>query len=161
MFTLADIRDIAVQIEKNGADIYQRASRQIGDPELSKMIAWMAEEELRHLEWFQGLNTGDNEPSVDPDIEAMGRALLQEMVENRTFSLSSEPLRATQDIFALLVQSLAFEEDTILFYQTLGAFIEDDAPKRQLDAIISEERRHVRQIERMQASIGAGSGKRV
>ena len=51
----------------------------------------------------------------------------------------------------MLTQSLAFEEDTVLFYETLGAFIEEPETLRQLDVIISEERRHIGQIERMRA----------
>ncbi len=153
MFTLADLKDIAVQIEQNGADTYRNASRRIGDPEISRITALMAEEEMRHLKWFECLDIGSTTPSDHPEIEAMGRRLLQEMMENRTFSLASGPLEDAKDIYELLSQSLSFEEDTILFYNTLGAFIENDDTKAQLEAIIGEEQRHAQKINEMMASV--------
>ena len=159
MFTLNDIRNIAIQIERNGAETYRKASGEIADPELSNMAARMADDELRHLKWFEQLDTGAKTPADHPEIESMGRDLLQEMMAHRTFSLAGAPLRAAEDIDALLIQSLAFEEDTVLFYETLGAFIEEPETLRQLDVIISEERRHIAQIEQMRAKYRDRTGK--
>jgi rubrerythrin len=159
MFTLSDLRDIAIQIERNGVEAYRSASQRIVDPEIAAVVALMAEEELRHLNWFKQLSTGVNAPSEHPEIEAMGRSLLKEMMESRTFSLGSEPLQRAVDVSAVLSQSLGFEEDTILFYNTLGAFIETPAAKDQLEEIIAEERRHVEMIERMMAAIQTDGGR--
>ena len=49
----------------------------------------------------------------------------------------------------MLKQSLAFEEDTVAFYSAIGAFIDDAQALTQLERIIEEERRHVRNIEQM------------
>jgi rubrerythrin len=159
MFTLSDLKDIAIQIERNGMEAYRSASQRIVDPETAAVVAMMAEEELRHLKWFEQLSTGTDTPSEHPEIEAMGRSLLKEMMDSRTFSLGSEPLQRAADVSAALSQSLAFEEDTILFYNTLGAFIETQAEKNQLAAIIAEERRHVQLIERMMAAIQTNGGR--
>ncbi len=47
MFTLTDICNIAIQIEKNGAETYLNASKTVKDPELAKALAWMASEEKK------------------------------------------------------------------------------------------------------------------
>ena len=45
MFTVADIREIAVQIEKNGEAAYRAAAQLISDSAVSEIFTWMAEEE--------------------------------------------------------------------------------------------------------------------
>ena len=46
-----------------GAETYRKASEEIADPELSNMTARMAEDELRHLKWFEQLDTGAKMPA--------------------------------------------------------------------------------------------------
>ena len=55
MFTLTDIRNIAVQIEQNGEETYRRAARQTSDPELAQMLNWLADEEKRHGKLFASI----------------------------------------------------------------------------------------------------------
>ncbi len=150
MFTLDDIRQIAVQIERNGAETYRRAGKRISDRELAGILDWMADEELRHARWFERMAT---EPKVDPahqEVEQMGRELLQEMMKSQTFSLEETKLADAQNIVAILAESLSFEKDTIIFYEMLKSFIDDSDVLQILDRIIAEERGHVSQIERMQ-----------
>jgi rubrerythrin len=119
------------------------------------MMAYMAEEELKHLAWFEKMDLGALDASEHPDLDAMGRELLTEMLQDRSFSLEAESLHEVRGIHALLSRSLAFEHDTIVFYQALGAFIDDEETRLQIERIIEEERRHVGNIERMQASINS------
>ena len=155
MFTLTDIRDIAIQIERNGEKTYRMASEKVSDPELTQMFEWMADEERHHAKWFESIASDTPVPPEHRQMEAMGRALLQEMMKRQTFSLEQERLENTENIGELLTQSMAFEHDTILFYEMLRGFIEDTKTIQQLDVIISEEHKHVDQLARIKDSIGS------
>lgn len=149
MFTLNDIRNIAIQIERNGEKVYREAGKKADDPQIAHIFYWMADEEMRHAEWFRALQVSPRTSLEHDEIETMGRSLLQEMMKNQTFSLETEQLQAVMNISDLLTLSLEFERDTILFYEMLRAFIEEDETVEQLNAIIAEEHGHVEQLERM------------
>lgn len=148
MFTLTDIRDIAIQIERNGEAVYLRAARAATDPEMAELLRWMAAEEERHACFFAKMTADAPLAPEQAEAEAMGSSLLQEMVRDKTFSLDSEGLTHAEDLDQVLSQSKAFEEDTILFYEFLLDIVDDDV-KGQLSAIILEERRHARQLAEM------------
>ncbi len=155
MFTLNDIRNIAIQIEQNGAQIYRSAAKGSHDPQIAHMFNWMADEEMRHAQWFMALQVPSPASAAQGEIETMGRSLLQEMMKNQTFSLEDQQLQAVADISGLLAVSLEFEQDTILFYEMLRAFVENTETIEQLNLIIAEEHGHIQQLEGLQ-TIHAG-----
>lgn len=149
MFTIKDICAIAVQIESNGEQSYRSAGLKTNDAKLVQFLNWMADEEQRHLQWFESLQLKSEGTSTDDEIAAMGRSLLQEMMKSQTFSLEQDKLLASKDIHDMLAQSIAFENDTILFYEMLRAFIDDPETLEQLKRVIDEERNHIVQLERL------------
>ena len=150
MYTIDDIRDIAVQIERNGEAAYRSAGKKAADAELAGLLEWMADEERRHAKWFENLAVRDRMVLPEHgDMEAMGRSLLQEMVKNQTFSLNGEQLETADNVDELLTQSMDFEQDTILFYDMLKSFVEDKQTAAQLDMIIDEERGHVTLLKKL------------
>ena len=52
-----------------------------------------------------------------------------------------------RDVEALLQLCIEFEKDTILFYEMIGSFIEDNETSEKLDEIIEEENRHIELLE--------------
>jgi rubrerythrin len=147
MFTIADLRSIAIQIERNGEAAYRQASMKIKDPGLARLLELMAEDEKKHLEWFEKLNVTNNDACEMAEVEKLGQALLQDMMDKQTFALDERQLVETDDILGLLSQSRSFEEDTILFYETLSGFIDDAKVARHLELIIAEERAHAQKLQ--------------
>ena len=152
MFTIADIRNIAIQIERNGEESYRKAAQSASDPELSAILARMADDEKRHAQWFEQINDNRNLSAEELEMEAVGRAILQEMVRDKTFSLDEGELGEVRSMQELLSTSRGFEKDTILFYEMLSGFIDDTETKRQLGKIIDEEKRHLEELEEMLGS---------
>lgn len=147
MFTLNDICDIAVQIERNGERIYRAAGKKAGNPQLAQMFHWMADEEMQHAQWFESLKLTSAVPPGHEEIESMGRSLLQGMMKDQFFSLEEDRMRTVADLADLFALSMEFERDTILFYEALKSFIDDEDTIAQLDRVISEEQGHVNQLE--------------
>ncbi|MBT8347204.1 MAG: ferritin family protein [Desulfofustis sp.] len=152
MFTVADIREIAVQIEKNGEAAYRRAAEMVTDSAVSEIFIWMAEEEKVHRSLFKSIESIELITEEQRELEEMGRQLLQEMVADQTFSLDREMLLETEDFAEALAQAQTLEKDTIMFYEFLLNLVSDDETRQQLELVIEEEKRHIEQLEVMKAT---------
>ena len=142
MFSLKDIIDIAVQIEKNGERVYRNAAQKIKNPLLRSLLYRLADEEAGHAKWFEALietvtGTGDFQ-----EQEKMGRALLKNAVGDQSFTLEDADFSSMETIEDLLKLAIEFEKDTVLFYGMLQPLIEDQKTLEQLHAIIQEEENH-------------------
>ncbi len=149
MFTIADIRHIAIQIEKNGEETYRKAAAEASDPEIRRILGQMADDEKKHRQWLEKLRENRKLTEEQREMEAVGKTILQEMVKDKTFSLEQSTLNQVDGFAELLLTSQAFEKDTILFYEMLCGFVEEDETRQQLDTIIAEEKRHVDEIHRL------------
>jgi rubrerythrin len=149
MFTIADIRHIAIQIEKNGEETYRKAAMEAGESEIGQILGKMADDEKRHAEWFERLRANRELTEEQREMEAVGKTILQEMVKDKTFSLEQSTLGQSDGLAELLSTSQAFEKDTILFYEMLQGFVDDEETARQLEKIIAEEKRHVDDIHQL------------
>ena len=89
MFTIADIRNIAVQIEKNGEETYRKASFASKNLEIAQLLAAMAEDEKRHGEWMASITSNKPLTEEQREMEAVGRALLQDMIKGNAFLLAA------------------------------------------------------------------------
>lgn len=152
MFTVNDIRNIAVQLEKNGEEVYLKLSKKAQDPELAILLTTMAEEEKYHGEWF---STFKSEKVLSPEqleMEAVGRSLLQDMIKGNNFLLDEKSLEQADTIDKILAQSKKFEAETILFYEFISGLVDDDEVRKKIELIIEEEKKHIQIIERMEKS---------
>lgn len=149
MFTLADICNIAIQIELNGEAAYRRAAQNSKYPDIISFFERMADEEKHHAEWFRNLSTATGPVDKDAQIEEMGRELLQNMMAHQTFSMDTQSLACADSMAAALQQSIEFENDTILFYEMLHSFLEDSNTMGHLEAIIAEEQSHIDKLKRI------------
>ena len=147
MFTLNDIINLAIRIEKNGEEAYRKAQEEVSNPSLAAMLKWLAEEEVEHEKWFTRLREKVATVPEDPRLEEMGKTILGGVLGDQSFSIKDADFSKIEDVNSLLELSVEFEKDTILFYEMLGAFIDDKETLSQLDKIIEEEKSHVQLLE--------------
>lgn len=147
MFTVGDIRNIAIQIERNGEETYRNASKAAKDPNVAKILAWMAEEEKRHAKWFTNLQSNKPLTPEQQEMEAVGRSLLQDMIKGNNFLIDENELQNAKNVEEVVAMSKSFELDTILFYEFLIGFLDDQEAIEQLRRIIEEEHNHIKQLE--------------
>lgn len=143
MFTLEDVRNIAIQIEINGETAYRQAAEITKNSEIAKSFAMMADDEQKHAQWFEKLKAPGRALTQEEQIEKIGRDLLQGMMAQQTFSLETGTLASALNLADALRQSIEFENDTILFYEMLHGFLDDSKAMRQIELIIEEERSHI------------------
>ena len=149
MFSLKDIMDIAVQIERNGERVYRNAAEKIENPSLRSLLQSLADEETQHAKWFEELIDKVSDTGEFPEQEKIGRALLQDAVGVQSFTLEDADFSSMKKIEDLLSLAIEFEKDTALFYGMLQPLIEDQKTLEQLHAIIQEEEAHARRLKEM------------
>ena len=147
MFTLADIIEIALQIEKNGESTYRRAQQKASDPALADLLGLLADEELEHQRWFAELKSRVGIKPVDKNLETLGRELFQNILGEKAFSLDDVDFSGVPDIQAVMRISAEFEQDTVVFYEMLEPFVEEPRTRDDLRLIIEEEKGHLRKLQ--------------
>ena len=154
MFSVADIRDIAIQIEENGEKAYRQASRDSEDPKIAEIFEWMADEEKRHAQFFATIESDKELTAEQQALEEMGRGLLKEMIADQTFSMEQQDLQKVKSFQEMVSQSKSFEKDTILFYEFLKGVLDDEEACYHIDKIIAEEQNHFNQLAEMEVTGG-------
>jgi rubrerythrin len=149
MFSLGEIVDLAVQIERNGERSYRKAQKEVSNQELASILEWLANDEREHEKWFLEMRKEIDEKTEDPKLEEMGREILNSVLGEQAFSMDDADFSRIKDIETLFYISLEFEKDTILFYEMIKDFIDDGKVLTGIDRIIKEEKKHVKRLEEL------------
>ena len=148
MFTIADIVDLAVQIEKNGERVYRNAAKKVPDSAFSSMLLCLADEELKHAQWFSEFMEGAGKTvAEDSQLEKMGKRLLQNTFGDQTFSLKDANFSSLKDIKGLFEVAIEFQQDTVLFYEMMRSFVDEHETLHRLNTIIEEENSHIHLLQ--------------
>jgi rubrerythrin len=143
MFTIGEIIDLAVRVEQNGEALYRDAMAKVPNKELQSLLLWLADQEAEHAKWFRAIGETVRKTPGDPELEEMGRAIFGSILGDQAFSLKDVDFTKISKIGDLLEKAIEFEKDTILLYEMLGGFIDDQKTHRHLESIIREEEHHV------------------
>jgi rubrerythrin len=143
MFSLREIIDIAIQIEKNGENYYREALENISDPSLEPLLIFLADQERDHARWFEDLKQQLKDSADGLDMGEMSGRMLQSLVGDQKFSLDEVDFSELDYEERLVEVAIELEKDTIIFYQMLQEFIHDPDTLEGLNKIIAEEKRHI------------------
>jgi rubrerythrin len=147
MFTMDDLLEIAIKMEKNGQAIYTNAASKLDDRQLKDMLLWMAGEETGHARQFMELKNTLQLDTNEADLKVMVPKVLQDMIGKNTLSLDQIDFAKFTTINDLFQTFIEFEQETIVFYELLEMFIEDPAVLKGLGNIIKEEKKHIKTLE--------------
>ena len=147
MFKAYEILDIAIKLEKNAEEIYRTHQHELGNEELQALMTWMADEELKHKQWFTNLKSQIQTSEEDAILREMSEELLKDFIGKASFSLEDADFKKIKNIKELVKIFIEFENDTILFYELIQSFVSDDETLEKLDQIILEEKQHIKQFE--------------
>lgn len=143
MFSAKEIIELAIRIEKNGEAVYRSAIEKVPNPGLVSLLEWMADEEVKHANWFAELKHNLETKNENPFVEEMGHELFNEMLGDKNFSLKDVDFAAIEEIDDLIETFIEFEKDSIIFYEVLKPFVEDPVVREYLNKIIDEEKHHI------------------
>ena len=147
MFTAEEIFDLAVQIEENGEAYYREAVKVVAEPSIRGLLAWLADEEVRHRKCFIDLKSAARSGLNDDWAGRISGAFLQSSVNEHAFSLDDIDFSQIQSVGDLLRIAVGFEQDSIMFYEILQGFVTELSVGKHVSEILKEERRHVEMLE--------------
>ena len=151
MFTINEILDIAIRLEKNSDAIYREAADSVSKPDIAETLKWMADEELKHAQWFDGLRHTATIKIEDTSLETLNADFLKSIIGGQSFSLDDVDFGDIRQVSDLLNVFIESEKDGILFYEMLMPFIREEATRTMLETIISEEKSHIKMLEEHKA----------
>ena len=147
MFTIDDIIDLGIQIEKNGEKILRDAQTKVQNPELASLFKWLADEEVEHTTWLSTLKPVSGEDTDTGSMEAMGRSLLRNILGEESFSLKNFDFSKTDQADDLISKMIEFENDTVLFYKMIRSVVSDKKTIDCIDTIIDQEQQHAQKLQ--------------
>ena len=151
MFTINEILGIAIRLEKNSEAIYRQAADGVSKSDIVDALKWMADEEVKHAQWFDGLRNTATIKIEDASLETLNADFLKSIIGGQSFSLDDvdfADLRQLSDLLDVFIES---EKDGILFYEMLMPFIREDGTRTMLEHIVSEEKSHIKMLEDLKA----------
>jgi rubrerythrin len=158
VFTVGEMLDIAVGIERNGVMYYESLAQLASDAELKAVYAGLAGMERHHIDVFQNLRVGTSGGGaiVPPESEEEYATYLRALVDSSVFTndeVAREMARKASGPAEALQLALGAEKDSILFYTEMR----DLVPQRDrgaVDKIIREERKHVSELSELKQRYG-------
>lgn len=146
LFSINEILDMAIRIEKNGEAAYRAAIEKISDPALVSALEWMADEEVEHAKWFMALKHDVETKAGNNFVQEMDGDFFRDFMSDQSFSLREVDFSQVDRVDDLIDIFIEFEEDSILFYDLLQPFVQDQDTLAGLERIKEEEKRHIEQL---------------
>ena len=151
MFTAHEVLDLAIQLEQNGKAVYRQAAGRAKNESIRELLLWMADEEDKHSRLFTEIKEELDSRSINPFMEEMSRKVFGGILGDKSFSHREVDFAEVDRIDDLIEIFIEFEKDTVLFYETLIPFIEDNHTLRYVTRIIGEENNHIKKLRELLA----------
>jgi len=151
-FNAAEVFDIAIKIEENGKRFYDRSRELVKDPEVQKLFAELAQEEIKHKEKFTALKNQLPASTAagtvfDPNNEL--DLYLKMMADQHVFRSGKEvdaqvsKIQSAADALKLAIQ---FEKDSVLFFLSMQEATCEGKGRDLVTLLVKEEQEHVRRL---------------
>jgi rubrerythrin len=143
MFTAMEIFDLAIQVEENGERFYRYALSRVREDSLKNVLSLLADQELQHRSAFLEIKEkiGDKTKPA-PSVSSLSRQVLRGAMGRHAFSLDELRVDSIQEEKEILEAAVHFEEDAILFFEFIAAFVSDPGVLFTLEQIRAEELKH-------------------
>ena len=145
---------VAAEIERRGLEFYTRAMKLTADPDAKAMLRHLAEEEHEHMMAFDALYQQAAERiessggSADYDMES--NAFLSALAADVVFPGGLTAFArgyGFDDPFALIIQAIQSEKDSILYYWECMMITKNTAARDTFHSIIAQERNHLMDLQ--------------
>jgi rubrerythrin len=156
MFSIREIIDMAIQLEKNAETFYRKALARVSTPILEPVLVCLADEERDHAEWFERLKRALEEAKASGEKGELDGEVLRSLVGDQKFSLAEVDLAEIESVEELIELAIEHEKDTILFYQMLQSFIDDPETNKELDEVIAQEEQHIKLLKECEYEMVSG-----
>jgi len=134
---------IAIQMEIDGKEYYQKAGRETGDAVGKELFTWLASEEDKHRSKFEQIYQAIKDKKGWPDISAgPGEGKILHTLFSKTARAAGDKSNVTESERNVIKKAMDMEKKTQDFYTTQGEKASFDAERSFYTAIAAEEWGH-------------------
>jgi len=150
-FDVSDIVEVAIRIEENGTAFYRHAAGMAGQEEVKALFSFLAEEELKHREFFAEIRDRMN-PSIPlggygDEYAAYLHSYVDNVIVFKKEALAGE-LAKIKDETAAFDFAIRRELDSILYYREVVELLPGER-RAEIERIIEEEKKHFTMLSEM------------
>lgn len=150
-FAPAEILGMAVELEKRGIDFYRRL-QESAHQEVKNIFAFLAEEEEKHLAFFNDLlGTLETEETFQDNEEVT--QYLGSIVESGILGKVLAGGVKPSSLSDALETGIEVEKESVLFYQGFMPLV-NPTKKGWLEKVIEEEKRHFLKLVALRKEMG-------
>jgi len=148
VFSVNEVIEMAVQIEKNGYAYYHESTKRKDlDAKAKEFIEYLRDQELEHEQTFLNLREELDLQVLDlsQDWELVAE-YLKTIVDSRIFNSEYSAIQMAanaKDLGSVIDNAITFEKDTLLYFHAIADNINNPKTKGILRKIINEEVSHV------------------
>jgi len=150
-FSLNEVIELAIQIEKSGYEFYNTALKR---SDLSKkaveLITHLRDEEIGHEAIFKNIRSNENLEKLGNTVEWQEAAsYLKAISDSHIFSDPKASIKlatTSANEIEVIEYAIQFEKDTLLFFHSLHQKSSEPETKKVINKIIDEEISHVMQL---------------
>jgi rubrerythrin len=153
-FKPSEVFQIAMKIEDNGETFYRHAGSVIDDTEMKKMFGFLADEEVKHKEAFEGMLSKIEHYEPPERYPGEYYAYLRAYAEGLVFSpekLKAEMAKVT-DVAGAVDFAIQREIESILYYLEARGLV-PESQRDKIDRILDEERRHYLKLVKVKKNL--------
>ena len=151
-FSINEIIELAIQIEKKGYTFYNKAlERKNLSSNSTELIQELRDDEIVHEKTFKKMRTEleQEEITLSGDWQEVS-SYLRTISDSHIFSEPDAAIKlatSAADEKELIENAIQFEKDTLLFFNSIREKIEDQKVRKILKKIIEEEMLHVKKLK--------------
>lgn len=140
-FTIEDIFNVLIALEKTGSGLYTKLSDGAQDLETMKLFKWLSDQEKSHQALYESWKAERFETvPVDEDYEDYLKALVK-----ATFEVLEEAQKETLGYLEGIMLARSLEKDTLMFLSECDHLL-GGSKKELIEKIKGEERKHLKQL---------------
>ncbi len=151
-FNAAEVFKVAIQIEENGKRFYEQSQDRIENPEVKKLFAELASQEIEHKKKFEALKAqlppqSSTSTVWDPENEL--DKYIKVMADDHVFVSSTdldERLAGVGDARSALKLAIEFEKDSVLFFLSLEDAAAGKQDQELIKTLVKEEQEHLKRL---------------
>jgi len=148
IFSGNEIVEMAVQIEKNGRDFYNKVGLLSKNKDTKKIFEHLASQEERHIKVFEGMIEAIKKYEPTEAYADEYFAYIKALSEEHIFTKKqkgeeiADSVKNEQQAIEL---GIGFEKDSILFYHEMKNFV-PDSESGIIDNLLKEEQKHLEKL---------------
>ncbi len=157
-FSINEIIELAVQIEKKGYTFYNKAlERKNLNSNSTELLKKLRNDEIVHEQTFKRMRTEMNQEEItlSGDWQEVS-SYLRTISDSHIFSNPDAAIKLATSAYdekELIENAIQFEKDTLLFFYFIKKFVAKKRSKEAIENIIAEEVSHVVKLKKIQDTL--------